>query len=309
MSEKQATETTEETPAVIETATTEPLLKPAEESPAVTNEEKEVAFIDTINEDLRESSNLKDFSDVNQLAKSYVELQRMVGNSVRIPPADASDESKKEFLSKIKDVEGIVFKDSEDMFSQLGRPATPEDYKIELDEKLTEQMPSLSEEILEFNKIAHEAGLTNEQVNTLVDMRSKEISSQLAEVEQQRQTATETLKKAWGSDFDNRLNAVKQVTKIYSEKYGDEISDLINSPAGDNPALLLMLSDLALSLKEKGHVGVSDTQFGMTPEGAKDKIAEKKADIGFQKAYHDDRHPGHNKAVAELTKLYDIANA
>ena len=86
------------------------------------------------------------------------------------------------------------------------------------------------------------------------------------------------------------------------------MAELVNSPAGNNPVLLQMLSELAGSYKEKGHTGAQSVQFGMTPEGALSKIADKKADRGFMEAWGDAMHPTHKQAVAELTSLYELAN-
>lgn len=279
---------------------------------AETNQVKpaEVSFIETISEDLRAQGNLKDFNSVDDLAKSYVNLQRMVGNSVRIPPEDASPEAKKEFLDKIKDIDGILLKDDENLFNKLGRPETADQYKFEeiIAKDLADTVPSLYEEVDDFKQIAHEIGLTNEQAAKLVEMRMNTLKGSQENMQLAREDAEAKLKEMWGQDFNNRLDAAKQVAKIYSEKYGDEMQALINSPAGNNPVILNMMAELASMYKEQGHIGVQTAQFGMTPEMARQKIADKRADSGFMQAYTDDMHPGHKQAVAELQKLYSIVH-
>jgi hypothetical protein len=301
-----------ETP--VEAVTQEPVseasVETQTESPAVTNEPA-VEFISTLSEDLQGMSNLKDFKTADDLAKSYVELQRMVGNSVRIPAEDASPEAKKEFLDKIKGIDGVLLKDDESLLNKLGKPETSDMYNLDevMKDKDLTGVPHFDEELEDFKKIAHEAGLTNEQASKLVDMRVQTISAQESRMEEDKEQASAELKKTWGEDFDNRLNGAKRVAKVYSEKYGDHMNALINSPAGNNPALLNMMSELAVVYKEKGHEGMSGAHFGLTPEGAANKIAEKKADVGFMRAYMDDMAPGHKQAVAELQKLYGIANS
>jgi hypothetical protein len=71
---------------------------------------------------------------------------------------------------------------------------------------------------------------------------------------------------------------------------------------------LNILSELAVIHKEKGHEGMSGSQFGTTPDEALQKISDKRADPGFMKAYHDDVHPGHKQAVEEMKRLYALAN-
>lgn len=274
-------------------------------SPAVTN----VEFIETIAEDLRGQSNLKNFKDVNQLAKSYVELQRMVGNSVRIPPADATPEAKKDFLDKIRDVDGVLFKDDEKLYDKLGRPESADKYTLEsiVKAELLSEVPSLTSEINEYKQVAHEIGLTDNQAKRLLELQLSKIDAVKATNVAQRDAAEAELKKAWGADYDNRIAGIQSLAKVYAAKNGDAMQALINSGAANNPVLLHMMNDLAVSLKEKGHVGLSSNQFGITPEAAKQSIADKRSDRGFMTAYHDDSHPNHKKAVEELQKLYSIA--
>ena len=63
---------------------------------------------DSLAEDLRSEPSLKDFKDINSLAKSHVSAQKMLGGSIRIPGEDASDEARQEFYSKLSNVEGVV---------------------------------------------------------------------------------------------------------------------------------------------------------------------------------------------------------
>lgn len=267
-------------------------------------------LLDHISEDLRGQANLNDFKDVNDLAKSYVNLQRMVGNSVRIPAADATEEARQEFLDKVKDVDGILLKNDEGLYNKLGRPEAADGYTLDevVNQEMVNKVPGLNEEVNDFKTFAHEIGLTNEQAQKLVQYQVGNIENAVQDQEQAVADAQASLQKLWGQEYNNRLAAAKQMASIMREKHGDAVDALINSSAGNNPVVLDMLSEMAQTYKEKGHAGVQQTAFGMTPDMALGKIAEKKADIGFHKALYDDTHPGHKKAVDELTKLYAIAN-
>lgn len=300
---EQATESVEsvqQSPAVEQVQQT---VEQTIQSPAATNQQA-IELSQLLSEEYRDLGNLKDFKDVNQLAKSYVELQRMVGNSIRIPGQDASEEARQDFLNKIKDVEGVLIKNDEQLLNKLGKPETADEYDFST---LTEDQFIL-EDLNNFKQTAHELGLTKEQASKLAEIRAKEFESLNIEMESTRKAGEEALRKAWGQDFDNRLNAAKQMAKVLQEKHGEAMDQIINGPAGNNPAIINMLADLAESYREKGHEGVQATQFGMTPEGALAKIAEKRADRGFMEAYGDDLHPNHKKAVKELSELYSIAN-
>src|SRR5574343_475157 len=155
------------TDTILSSAPEAPVAAPATEAPAVeapaTQAAPSVSLQDIISPDLLNTSNLKNFKSADDLAKSYVELQRMVGNSVRIPGADATPEAKKEFLDKIKDLDGVLLKDDPALLDKLGRPAAPEEYAFELPEGVLDIDPSINSEVEEFKKVAHELGLTKEQ--------------------------------------------------------------------------------------------------------------------------------------------------
>ncbi len=250
----------------------------------------------------------KGFKDPNDALKSLSNLEKLVGNSVRVPAADASPEAKADFLAKIKDVEGVLLKSDEKLLNKLGKPETPEAYKFTaLPEDLSKLAADLSADVESFKKVAFEAGLTDSQAATLLTMRLNEVKSADDAFLAAKAKGEETLRTLWGADFDNRLDAVKQVNKIYLDKFGEDMQALVNSPAGNNPALLNMMNELAEIYKEHNHAGMSTTQFGMTPEQALSKISEKRADRGFMEAYTSDTHPGHKKAVADLQQLYIVS--
>jgi len=262
-----------------------------------------VDFMTLIDEQVRTQSNIKDFKDATSLAKSYLELQKMVGGSLRIPPKDASPEAKQDFFNKIKDIDGILLKDDPNLALKLGRPESADKYDIE--QMVPEEFRgTLKTDIEGFKKIAFDLGLSNDQAKKMAEKQIEIIKGNNEKVAEDRRKAEESLKKLWGQDYDNRLSAAKQVAKIYGEKFGEDIKNLVQGPSGNNPALLHMLSELAETYKEKGHEGLSDTNLGMTPELAKQRIREKRTDRGFMEAYNNAKHPGHGKAVAELEALY-----
>lgn len=267
------------------------------------------SWLDSISEEFRTQSNISNFKDINDLAKSYINVQKMVGNSIRVPSQDSSEEMKQEFYNKIKDIDGVLVKDSEDFYTKLGRPESYENYELLKDEDYgaLEYYPEIVSEIDQFKKEAFELGLTKDQASKLVNNRIIEFQQKQESLNSAMANSEQELRKMWGQDFDNRLNAAKQVAGIYKEKYGDAMSQLIDSPVGNNPAFLNMLVELGSMYKETGHQGANKLTFGTTPSDAINKINELRADPGFHKAYYDDKHPGHKEAVKKLNDLYTIA--
>jgi hypothetical protein len=262
-------------------------------------------FRSSLSEELQGEASLADFKDVNGLAKSYVNAQRMLGSSVRIPGEDASPEAREEFYQKMEAAGGLMRKpDLENpesvnhLYNQLGRPEEASGYQAELPEGLEFD----SEALGQFNQLAHEAGLTNSQYKQMLNVYSQE---KLAEAEFQAQTSEQFLdqaKQMWGGEFQQRAEAAKAVKDMYMEKYPEAMKALVNGPNGNNPALLSMLAELSGTFQEKGMVGSSTKhQFGTSPEEAKEKITEIMANKSH--AYW----TGDRAAVERVNKLYSIA--
>ena len=161
------------------------------ESPAVTN----VELTQLLSEEYRDAANLKDFKDVNQLAKSYVELQKLVGNSIRLPAEDASPEAISDFYEKIKNVEGVLIKNDENLLNKLGKPEKAEEYDFN---HIVEKVPEIEADLNAFKETAFELGLTKDQASKLAEMRFNEIESSIKEMEVSRQNGEQALKQLWG---------------------------------------------------------------------------------------------------------------
>lgn len=275
------------------------------ESAATRAEDSVGNFRDSLPEELRGEASLADFKDISGLAKSYVSAQKMLGSSVRIPGEDASPEAREEFLRKVEQAGGLMrspdFDNPESLnhlYNQLGRPEDAAGYQAELPEGVELNQDAMAE----FNQLAHEAGLTNKQYNTMLKVYSEE---KLAEAEHQAQTADQFLSQAkemWGPEFSQRADAAKAVRDMYMEKYPEAMKALVSGPNGNNPALLSMLAELSGSFQEKGVIGSSSKfQFGTSAEEANEKLSE----IMSNKS-----HPywaGDKAAVERVNKLYQIA--
>jgi hypothetical protein len=310
MTEEASTpEVTTESTATESTATESTILETKTEATPIAPTVED--FKELISEDIRGQSNIGDFKSIDDFAKSYIESQKLLGRSVRLPSEDSSPEARDEFLSKIKDIDGVLLKGDENLHSKLGKPESKDSYDFseQISEDLLNKIPDLTSELDQFKDLAFDANLTTEQANRLVDNRLKTLEKLNTEYELNKNKSIESLKKRWGSEYDNRVESAKKVAKIYAEKFGPEVEALVNSSAGNNPVVLEMLNDLAGMYSEKGHTGMQGSSFGMTPESAASKIAEKRGDTGFMKAYTDQFHPEHKKAVQELSKLYQIANS
>lgn len=273
---------------------------------ATTAPAADLGFHAQLPEDIRGEASLQDIKDLNSLAKGYVNAQKMIGSSIRIPSEDAGVEAKEEFYKKLESVQGVVRlpdtdnKEAMDAFyGRLGRPDTADNYRIEA--------PEGSEQAVnEFKQIAHQIGLTNEQASKLVGFELEKAKQAQEAATAAYDSAQSTLKDAWGNDYDNRLKGAKEAAAMYAGKYPDAMKQLIEGPAGNNPALLSMLSELYGTMKEsQAVIGNRSISYGHSPDEALGQISDIRSNKNHP--YNIKKHPEHANAVAKVQALYKAA--
>lgn len=270
--------------------------------------ENTVSFMDSIAEEFRPLAESKGFKSTDDALKSYANLEKMVGNSIRLPNEDSSPEMRSEFYSKLAGIEGVVKlpgegEDKSEFYNKLGRPEEATGYELGEAENIF-----IGEEAAKFKSLAHELGLSNEQAAKLTEFQASFVPTE-EQIQQEQEAyqakAKETLEEAWGKDYDNRVQASLDVLNKYEGKHAESIAEL-KEVAGNNPGLRIILADLAESLQEKGSLD-ANTRVGMSADGARDRISQLRADTGFMEAYMDSMHPGHAKAKETMNDLYQKA--
>lgn len=289
--ESQVAEQSVEQPAIIESQPQQPQ-----------------SFQDLIPDELRMEPSLKDFKDVGSLAKSYVHANKMIGNSIRIPSEDTSDEARQKFYEKLKGIPNVaVLDDVNNVYSKLGVPSSATEYQVEINEDYKDVInPEL---VGSFKEFALEHKLNNAQVNALIDYQANIIQSSFKEAYTTPEDAEAALRKTWGEDYDNRFAGAQLAAKALSEKYPEDYKKLMTGPLQNNPLLLDLLAERGRGLQE-GHGAVQGKtiNYGLSPEEAKYKVEELRSDEGFMKAYYNATHPQHKEAVEKMNNLYKKMN-
>lgn len=265
------------------------------------------SFSDQIPEEFKNEASLSNIKDMNSLVKGYVHAQKEIGARVRIPGPDASDEVKAEFAKKM---EAAGFgptpnlndeKTRNEILGKMGRPETPDGY----DATIPEEVGALvnPEQLKGYRELAHQIGLTKSQAKALLEY---DINRTMGAMEGGKDIAASTLKQEWGDAFDMRLEAAKEGLAHFGKKYPDAVAAIKNGPAGNNPVVLMMASELGKLYKESGIVvGNRSVSFGLTPTEARVRIDEVMGNT--KHAYHNDSDPNHWAAVEEVEKLYAAA--
>ena len=250
-------------------------------------EPKVINFKEVIPEKYKDEKALANFTSMDDFVKSYLSAQRLVGaNKVAIPNKMATDE------------------DWEEVYSKLGRPSKPEDYKYSFGEEEIDQNA-----LKNFNETAHRIGLLPKQAERIIKFYN-EMNTQ-AEVDNQKlfeekQTVAMTdLKKEFGPTYTKRLDQAK---KLATETLGNEMLNNTvlkdGTRLGDSVEVIKAFSMLADKLSEDEIIKGEGTGY-QTASDIEKEISELTEDGS---PYWQKTHPNHAKTVDRVFKLREQLN-
>lgn len=276
-------------------------------APVETTTQSTPIGLEALSETYRNDPSLKDFKTLDDLAKSYVNAKSMIGQSIRIPGPDASEEAKAEFYRKLEAVPGVVKFDpnSDDIYKRLGKPESPDNYQVQFDPQLNSDI-TLQKNFL---AKAHAAGLNSKQAQELIDYQNGYIREAAEQIKEQVLGFQEAVKAEFGPDFQNRMVAANTGVTLMAKKY-PELGGLLkaNPVFANHPAIVNLFSNLGKQAIE-GNAGIGaavDVKFGMSSAEAQSKIAEVRANPNHPSK--NPRDPDHKEALARVQELYRIAS-
>ena len=217
---------------------------------------------------------LNKFSDVEGLAKSYQELQRNMGGSIRLPSPESSQEEHNEF------------------FQRLGTPESAEGYEV----------PEGMEEWAESAKdVAFSANLTQDQWYSLMEAQSLSEETASSAHDESLESSSAAIKEHYGSDYEASLELAQVAINALSEDNPVLAEALKTADLRDQATFELF-----------GIVGglLSD---GSTPETMAHGETEETDDVDTamrcrelmkSKAFTDKRDPEHEKIKTEYYKKF-----
>lgn len=235
---------------------------------------------EALSQDIRSEKSLEHIKTVDDMAKSYLSAQKLVGaDKIVIPHKHAE----KDEWDKV--------------FAKLGRPESADKYEIKLE--------GAKINLEEIKKTAHELGLLPQQAIKFAEMlngNAVKAETELAnKINGQLATATDTLKKEWGSDFDRRL---KLAQATVAEFGGEEIQKyLAETGYGNDPMLVKTFYKISEQFGEDKFKGVAEGLGGLTPDSALRRINEIAADPAFT----DKSHPKHDDIIKERSQMFKLA--
>ena len=280
---------TEAAPAPADNAAPAPI---AEAAPAPQPTTTSTAtWRDTLPDDLKSSTSLSKFETIEGLAKSYTNLEKMLGTDKVPVPKEGDEEGTKNF------------------FKAAGWPEKAEDYGFAQPEKVPDGMVYNADLDTRLAGIFHGAKMTKgqaasvrEQLMSLVaegataNLEAQSVSE--AERVKQMEAATTTLKSEWGAAFDQRAAvAGAAMNKFLS---AETVSALEAAGLGNNPAIVRDMFALGTKLAgEKELIG----EAMQSPADMEVSIADFRQK--HSAALFDRSHPDHALRTQEYTRLFE----
>lgn len=285
MSEIQTTETTQ--PVATDqttTATAQPILSSTEQP---TEPVSGKTWKEAISEEYRSNPNIEKFTELDALAKSYINAVSMIGtDKIPLPGKTATDEQWNE------------------VYNKLGRPESPDKYALELK---TDVAPIDENVIKGFAQNAHKLGLNNKQAQGILEFYKQTLEGSAKEMSVNMETAqaeaTNMLRSEWGKSYDENLRKASSVAQTYLEPELLDTQLRDGSRLGDNPKIIKAFANIANLLSEDKIIGTEADNVLQGREIEKE-IEELTSDK--QGAYWNKMHPNHTKVVNQVLALREI---
>jgi len=242
-------------------------------------------------EDLKGDPGLGTIESIEGLAKSYVNLQKMIGHDkVIVPGEHATDE------------------DWNKIFSKLGRPEEADKYELQAPETADKDF------VKGFKQAAHKAGLLPKQVNELYtwysDLTSTQMKSISEKIDGERKQQFDSLKNGLGQRYDQFISTAQTAVQEVEKKQGFESLRKwmdSNDLSGD-PMMIKLMNFVGQKYMEDTirSSGRAPGYEHLSTEEIEGKIKD------FYKPGSpvlDKRHPKHEQAKQELASLFNMKNS
>jgi hypothetical protein len=179
-----------------------------------------VTWRDALPPELKSEKSLERFKDVSEVAKSWIEAQKVISQKgVIVPGEKATPEEVAAFHKAI------------------GRPDTPDGYQLKAPE-LPEGMTYDENRTKVFAAVAHKEGVSAKALSALHgawnDMARAEYDANVKAVQEIQGKTTAEMKKEWGKDFDaNLAKADEAIERVFGSEFKQMLKDtgLSNHPA------------------------------------------------------------------------------
>lgn len=246
------------------------------------------SWFDALPDGLKANPTLQNFKtkDIAAVAESLVESQKLIGGSIRLPGEKDTPVEREAKLAKV--------------YTQLGRPTTPEGYTIP-GPAADSGVPWDAAQAEKFKAVAHKLNLTQAQVEGLAAYDVERATSGKVDQTQAYNTCMETLQQEWGVATKQMLGLARRTAAAHFDP--ETIAALDAMGVSNNPKFVKALASIGKSLMEEGLIvggreGMSEDGGITSLQAEYDKMFNDK-----NSAYHNAKDPGHDAAVNRMYSL------
>ena len=285
MSQEQITQETVPVAETTQTTTeTQTPISSTTEQPTVAKSWKEA-----ISEEFRSDPNISKFTEIDALAKSYINATKMIGqDKVAVPNNNSTEDQWNE------------------VYSKLGRPESPDKY--ELNAK-SDVVPIDETAIKTFAETSHKLGLNNRQAQGILEFykNSMEVSAQQSKIDMEtaQANAEQQLRQEWGKTFEDNVRKAGSLAKA---NLGVEVLDMQlqdGTRLGDHPDIIKGFAKIADMMSEDKIVSTESENVNQ----GKDIESEISSIVNDKNSpYWNKGHPDHDKIVQQVFTLRSMLN-
>tara|TARA_Y100000385_G_scaffold25676_1_gene24493 strand:+ start:813 stop:1697 length:885 start_codon:yes stop_codon:yes gene_type:complete len=285
---------TQETVPVETTTTTEPTATPSNvaksDTPvSPTTETQPVAktWKEAISEEFRNDPNIEKFTEIDALAKSYINATQMIGkDKVAVPNKNSTEDQWNE------------------VYDKLGRPESADKYSLNAK---SEVVPIDEQAIKQFAENAHQLGLNNKQAQGILEFYKNNIEGMAQQAKVDTETAqaqsTQELRQEWGREFDSNI---KKAGALAKANMNPEILDMQLKDGmrlGDHPEIIKGFAKIAGMMSEDKIVSTESENVSSNTD-----VETEISDIMNNKdgPYWNKSHPDHDKMVQQVYTLREM---
>ena len=189
-----------------------------------TTEQPKVAtsWKEAISEEFRTNPNIEKFTEIDALAKSYINATQMIGQDKVVVPNKNSTEDQ-----------------WNEVYDKLGRPESADKYSLDVK---SDVVPFDDGAVKQFAENAHKLGLSNKQAQGVLEFykNSMEVTAHQSKVdiETAQVQAEQELRQEWGREFESNVQRAGALAKA---NMNPDILDLelkSGIRVGDHPELI-----------------------------------------------------------------------
>ena len=290
MSSEQITQETvpveQKTTTETETPTTQPTTETKPEVTTTTTTTTS-SWKDSISEAYRNDPNIEKFTEIDALAKSYINATKMIGQDKVVIPTNNSTEEH-----------------WDEVYDKLGRPESAEKYCLDAKSEVVNFDEAA---IKSFAEQSHKLGLNNKQAQGILEFykNNMEGTAQQAKIDTEtaQAQAEQELRQEWGRDFEAK---VKQAGALAKANMDAKVLDMTLQDGrrlGDHPEVIRGFAKIANMMQEDKIVATESENVNTT----KDLESEISAIMNDKThPYHVKGHPDHDKSVQQMLTLREM---